>query len=480
MEEIKANLILRRKMLLIELQSINEQLRVLETPTTVIDVPESESLKTTTSPVQTASGKDSTNPLKAEVLLKSLDNTDLGSLNLNSKLAYANPFTFGKSKITRLATNTLVQEPVFKPDYLQAAKTNQERFYVIYKGPRAGIYTNWGEVHRICQEDKSTNKKFSNLGQAQMEFHLHGNHGEKTRTNPIFLRPKINQKIEKIKEDHRDQRIKISEEPIGLEPIIYYQEFIQLWNKARAACQDDFIHERFYTTDKPSKSLYNFVEGADSRLIYQAFRAGLVNNIYPSNNLLELKEFPKPISEVIKHFRKKVLKAQDKPIYVKVVSSIPDWNHEENYSPYHFMEIGLAKPNKELQFSKVMEDRLENPFLETVQKTRNQGLRRIAELILQTITEGNKKVNYADSHCIIVSHKTSTEEDINLLNQFGLPFLKNTIEAKGTTKEAYCRQARQLFEEHSCNYCIESKEKEAGPSTSTNQVPTTEDESSSD
>ncbi|GKE06161.1 Orf y [Tanacetum coccineum] len=338
-------------MLLIVLRSINEQLRVLETPTTVIDVPESESLKTATSPVQTASGKDSTNPLKAEVLLKSLDNTGLGSLNLNSKLAYANPFTFGKSKITKLATNTLVQEPVFKPDYLQAAKSNQERFYVIYKGPRAGIYTNWGEVHRICQEDKSTNKKFSNHEQAQMEFHLHGDHDEKTKTNPIFLRPKI--RIDKIKEDHRDQRIKISEEPIGLEPIIYYQEFIQLWNKARAACQDDFIHERFYTTDKPSKSLYNFIEGADSRLIYQAFRAGLVDNIYPSNNLLELKEFPKPISEVIKHFRKKVLKAQDKPIYVKVVSSIPDWNHEENYSPYHFMEIGLAKPNKELQFSTI-------------------------------------------------------------------------------------------------------------------------------
>ncbi|GJX55637.1 Orf y [Tanacetum coccineum] len=194
MEEIKANLILRRKMLLIELQSINEQLRVLETPTTVIDVPESESLKTATSPVQTASGKDSTNPLKAE-------------------------------------------EQVFKPNYLQAAKSNQERFYVIYKGPRAGIYTNWGEVHRICQEDKSTNKKFSNLEQAQMEFHLHGDHGEKTKTNPIFLRPKISQKIEKIKEEHRDQRIKISEEPIGLEPIIYYQEFFFIGggNKARAA-----------------------------------------------------------------------------------------------------------------------------------------------------------------------------------------------------------------------------------------------------
>ncbi|GJR84654.1 putative reverse transcriptase domain-containing protein [Tanacetum coccineum] len=168
-------------MLLIELRSINDQLRVLETPTTVIDVPESESLKTATSPVQTAPGKDSTNPLKAEALLTSLDNIDLGSSNLNSKLAYANPFAFGKSKMTSLGTNTLVQEPTFKPDYLQAAKSKQERFYVIYKGPRAGIYTNWGEVHKICQEDRSTNKKFSNIEHAQMEFHIHGEHGEKTK-----------------------------------------------------------------------------------------------------------------------------------------------------------------------------------------------------------------------------------------------------------------------------------------------------------
>ncbi|GKG05022.1 Orf y, partial [Tanacetum coccineum] len=95
-------------------------------------VPEEETLKTTTSPAQTATGKDLTNPLRADKGLQ---------------------YTSGSFK---------------------AAKSNQERFYVIYKGPRAGIYTNWGEVHKICQEDKSTNKKFSNLEQAQMEFHLHG------------------------------------------------------------------------------------------------------------------------------------------------------------------------------------------------------------------------------------------------------------------------------------------------------------------
>ncbi|GJT10289.1 hypothetical protein Tco_0857331 [Tanacetum coccineum] len=77
----------------------------------------------------------------------------------------------------------------------------------------------------------------------------------------------------------------------------------------------------------------------------------------------------------------------------------------------------------------------------------------------------------------IISHKNNTKDDINLINQFGLPFLKNIIEAKGTTKEAYFRQARQLFEEHSCIYCTESKDKEAGPSTPIKAVPTTEDES---
>ncbi|GJU37610.1 Orf y [Tanacetum coccineum] len=395
MEEIKANLILRRKMLLIELQSINEQLRVLETPTTVIDVPESESLKTATSPVQTASGKDSTNPLKAEVLLKNLDNTGLGSLNLNSKLAYANPFTFGKSKITKLATNTLVQEQVFKPNYLQAAKSNQERFYVIYKGPRAGIYTNWGEVHRICQEDKSTNKKFSNLEQAQMEFHLHGDHGEKTKTNPIFLRPKISQRSEKIRKNIEIKESRSLKNQLVLNQLFTTKNSFCYGTKPGQHAKMTSYMKRFYTTTKHQRVCITSLKEQISRLIYQ-LSDGLV---YKTSIQMD---------------------------------------HEDNYSPYTFMEIGLAKPNKELQFSKVMEDKIRKP------------------------------------------HKTGTEEDINLLNQFGLPFLKNTIEAKGTTKEAYCRQARQLFEEHSCNYCIESKKKESGPHFNKSGPLPLKDESSSD
>ncbi|GJY69825.1 hypothetical protein Tco_0472807 [Tanacetum coccineum] len=135
-----------------------------------------------------------------------------------------------------------------------------------------------------------------------------------------------------------------------------FEEFRQIWSKARAACPEDFLHEKFFTTDKVTKSLYNFVEGADPKLIYQAFKAGLINNIYPSHNLQELRHFPQPMVDFIKNFQKKVLKAKDDPIYVKVISSILDWQQEEGYDPYHFLEIGLAKSKKEISQSQPMEE----------------------------------------------------------------------------------------------------------------------------
>nr|GFA84806.1 hypothetical protein [Tanacetum cinerariifolium] len=85
---------------------------------------------------------------------------------------------------------------------------------------------------------------------------------------------------------------------------------------------------------------------ADPKLIQQAFEAGLINNIYPSHNLQELRHFPQPMVDSIKNFRKKVLKAKDDPIYIKVISSVPDWNQEDGYNPYHFLEIGLAKSKR--------------------------------------------------------------------------------------------------------------------------------------
>ncbi|GJS95008.1 hypothetical protein Tco_0801976 [Tanacetum coccineum] len=251
---------MKKQMLIIELHAIEQKISLLETITTVTDVPESESLKTKAIPKQTASGKETTNPLKAEVLLKNLkDNTDPSSLSETSKLVHSSPPT---------------------------------------AGPHDGIHTEWGVTEAFCKTDKVTCKKFKSKEQAEISLIFYGEEKQKN----VLLRPRIHQ----VKEEHKDQRLKITEEtPLGLEPIIEFEEFKQLWNKARAACQEDFLHERFFTIDKTTKSLYNFIEGADPTLIYQAFKAGLISNIYPSNNLLELRDFPNPMINAIKNFRKK-------------------------------------------------------------------------------------------------------------------------------------------------------------------------------
>ncbi|GKC17826.1 hypothetical protein Tco_1014608 [Tanacetum coccineum] len=304
-------------MLTIELQAIEQKISLLET-ITVTDVPESKSLKTKAIPKQTTLGKEPTNPLKAEVLLKSLtkENTDPSSLSKTSKLVHSSPSTAGSSKMTILSPNNHVQELI--PDYLKAVKQDPIYYYVIYKGPHAGIDTEWGITKEFCETDKVTCKKFKSEETARMSFALYYQEGLK----PVLLRPKI----QKIKEEHRDQRFKIPEEKdqSTFEPPMKFEEFRQIWNKARAACPKDFLHEKFFTTDKVTKSLYNFVEGADPKLIHQAFKAGLINNIYPSHNLQELRHFSQPMVDSIKNFRKKVLKAKDDPIYIKVISSIPD------------------------------------------------------------------------------------------------------------------------------------------------------------
>nr|GEZ07223.1 hypothetical protein [Tanacetum cinerariifolium] len=242
------------------------------------------------------------------------------------------------------ATTTVTNVPELTPDYLKEVKQEPKYYYVIYKGPHSGIHTDWGVTKAFCNNDRVTCKKFKSEESARISLATYSQEGLDQK--PVLLRLKI----QKIKEEHRDQRFKITEDKDQdiFKPPMKFEEFRLIWNKARAACPEDFLHEKFFTTYKVTKSLYNFVEGADPKLIQQAFEAGLKNNIYPSHNLQELRHFPQPVVDSIKNFRKKVLKAKDDPIYIKIISSVPDWQQEDGYKSYHFLEIGLAKSKKEI------------------------------------------------------------------------------------------------------------------------------------
>ena len=463
MEDL-SSLKMKEQMLLIELDAIKRKISLFTTMTTVTDVPESESLKTKAIPEQTAPGKETSNPLRADALLKSItkDNTlPDPMLGKTSKLVNSSPLIEGINKMTTLSPNNLnVQELV--PDYLKALQKKPERFYVIYKGPHVGIHTDWGVVETFCKTDKVTCKKFRNEASARLSLATFTS--ESSSTKKVLLRPKI----QSAKEDHRDQRFVIPREIeyAVSNPPLEIEDFRTLWNKARAACQEDFVHERCYTTEKKSKSLFNFIEGADPKLVHQAFQAGLIHNIYPSCNLQELKFFPHSMIDAIKNFRRKVLKAKDDPIYINMCSSILDWQESVCFAPYHFIEIGLSKSKKEIESSQPMEDK-DLPFDERLHPVRINGLRRITEKIIDILSGSKKKANFADSHCLVTSwsFKNTSDEDLKLVSTFGEQFMRNSLKISSRTRQTFCRHSDQLFEDHCCNHCEGNNESKEGPST---------------
>lgn len=469
MEDLRS-LRMKKKLLLIELSAIEQKISLYEDETTatevlehesvqtqtttVTSVPEHESVQTKAIPKQTALGKETTNPLTAEVLLKNLlkEKTTPLPQGTNSLLVNPNPPTEGLSKMTILSSVHKSEKNLdLRPDYKKALKKPADKYYVIYSGPHAGIHTDWAIVETFCKTDKVTCRGFRTEEGARLSQQVYQEEMAKP-TNKKLLRPKT------VKEKHRDQRfdnhqledIQEQQSPLS------FEDFRSLWNKARAACPEDLVHEKFYTTDKKTKSIFNFIEGADARLIQQAYAAGLIDNIYPSANLLELKFLPGNMVEKIKTFRRKVLKAKDEPIYIRFTSSIPEWIHGSIFPAYHFIEVGIANNKRTISQSEPMND-LNDQLLSVLHNNRINGLRRICEKLLEILKGSKKKINYVDSHCIVTSWSFSniTPEDKICASTFGEKFFNNIMQASSETCKAFCKHAHQLFDEHQCRYCKE-------------------------
>lgn len=107
------------------------------------------------------------------------------------------------------------------------------------------------------------------------------------------------------------------------------------------------------------------------------------------------------------------------------------------------------------------------PFTEILHTVRINGLRRIAEKVLEALSGSKKKVNYTARNCIITgwSFSTATNEDMKIISRFGEQFMKNTIETCVHTKQVFCRHTSQLFENHNCQHYEGNNSAKEGPST---------------
>lgn len=78
-------------------------------------------------------------------------------------------------------------------------------------------------------------------------------------------------------------------------------------------------------------SKFHVLEGANPKLVYQLFQCELIYNLYPSDNLHELKDFPENFKKSVKYFKTKILKDPAKKIYMKFINTVPEWIKDKYY-----------------------------------------------------------------------------------------------------------------------------------------------------
>ncbi|XP_059447471.1 uncharacterized protein LOC132178909 [Corylus avellana] len=248
--------------------------------------------------------------------------------------------------------------------------------------------------------------------------------------------------------------------------IIKPETWFRWSNLARSHKGESVMEDCFYTTDKSTStgSKFNFIAGADPKMVYQTYLCGLIDNIYPHNNLVELTYFPDNFKKAIKNFRKKI-KAQDRPVFLKFYSSTLDWDEEGNeLNPYHLVKIGIASEKRIVEEPTVLRPRPVNPYM--LHQERAMMLSQINFELKRINANSQVKVNYASPKVLMISQfpETISEADAEKVINFEQKFNDGRLDVSNKTSKLFCRHAKkQDAINHNCRHC---ESKELAPSTS--------------
>nr|QOJ37923.1 ORF6 protein [Grapevine-associated caulimovirus] len=318
-----------------------------------------------------------------------------------------------------------------------AGKKQLQKWYVVYNGPNPGIYASWPEAskaisgisglihksftNRIDAEGSLANYRMPKLTFAQKVVQPVQPKNKFTFIGNISKPTKVT--IEGIKEELRT---------------ISPEKFFELYNKARKHSGESMEEDCFFTTDVMNTSKYNLLEGSDPKFAYQLFQCGLIENVYPSSNLMELQYFPENFKKAIRNFRRRV-KATDRPVYLNFTSSLVDWTDlGEVLTPYHFIKLGLASPNREVKTPQVLEEKVFS--IESLYDERARSLLKIYKELKKINTRRDMRVNYATTRILMVSHSSQPlpEEDAVKVGHLEARFISGQLDVGKKTSEYFC------------------------------------------
>lgn len=432
--------------------------------------------------------------LQLEIQIKEKEMTilreQLSLLNMKKKALLMSSESSGKQieQESKTAPKTSSQQTSIQNDTKSSSHTevskdpsedeNKTKLYVVYNGPNPGIFSSWPEASKAIQGIPGlVHKSFNNRIEAE------GSLAEYNR--PKLLKPSdaINKLVLQKEEDSfltklQSRQAGTSSRMVSLglipqvEPVaileqekelkkITPEQWFYLSNTIREHTDDLVDEEKLFSSDRKYPEFihckFNINSGADPRLVYQVFQCGLLDNLYPGENLAELNYFPEHFRKAIRNFRRSI-KAGYKPIFLRFNSSILDWGERgEVKSPYHFVRIGLVNKEREQEAGIIVPAREADP--KVLHLERSYTLNNIYRELRKINANSEVKINYSTSRIIMTSFSTRklSEEDAEKIISFETRFNSNELDVSPTTQQLFCLLAKET-KDHKCVFCATEKE----------------------
>lgn len=447
----------KKALLLKELELVSQKISFLEKfdsqEQKVISEPCSEkSQQSETTPEQTAPGKELSNPLMAMILPKDQNEIQISSTLVKPSDLNLRPNGNGIQNHLKTECHNSVLKQL--SEGIQIPGQKEKPYYVVFNGFNAGIYDSW-KIAELATKGVSgvKHKKYSSFLKAKVAADQYcrdtlqkplelicSSEGLKPSTFKDALQMSRRSKVTLGKIPSFKEKTMIEEE-------ITYDGFSYLINLARKVGNAEAVENNYFTTDGKNISYFNFLKNADPEFVFEAFSYGLIKLIYPSQNLLELRDFPKELKQGIKQFRKNCVKG-DKDICLKITSSLPQWNDTGMvYQPHHIIQISICK-KEDFPEGEVMENKI--CFSDHVELSKRR-FEVFCNKLYGFNDESKVMINYCDNYHLVYSSsgKPITEQGIKQILSFMIRFeaglftkdhLRDFCKIVGKKAKSYGRQ----------------------------------------
>ncbi|KAK3026697.1 hypothetical protein RJ639_041544 [Escallonia herrerae] len=248
-----------------------------------------------------------------------------------------------------------------RPNKPLEIKTN--KWYVIFNGPRRGIYSSWAEASKFILGSNVRHRSFKTNAEAEQALKM--DQTERFKPFTPFQKDTFKEKLEQRK---REKQVLL--EPVVPKPNkIIARQFLgprvdtriipEMINRQEAqkwildiqtmAIDPDFEEDltMFAVAEElPGRTGWNvlgFDTGAEPKKVRQAFDLGLCKTIILSKNLREIELFPSCIIDAVRKFQENT---NTEDITLTLDSIMPIWNEEGKPAgkPNVFLWIQMTNP----------------------------------------------------------------------------------------------------------------------------------------